>query len=106
MMKIQRKVLVEGTVKDVKSGQNSKGKAWYMIKLEQGKGTENIFVDGIDKNCGVSKFSDLIGKDVAISGELWKDKTKGYNLTYIHMKVTTVLQDTQGVQGADELPFA
>lgn len=106
MMKIQRKVLVEGTVKDVKSGVNAKGKAWYLVKLEQGKGTENVFVEGIDKSCGVSKLSDLIGKDVAISGELWKDKSKGYNLVYMKMKVTTVLQGVQGVQGADEIPFA
>lgn len=97
-MKIQRKVLVEGTVKDVKSGGVDKGK-WYLIKLQQGKGTENIFVDGIDKNVGISKFSDLIGKDVAISGELWRDKSKDYNLKYAKMKVTTVINNV------DEIPF-
>ena len=98
-MKIQRKVLVEGTVKDVKSGNSDKNKKWYLIKLEQGKGTENIFVDGIDKNVGISKFSELIGKDVAISGELWRDKNNAYNLKYSKMKVTTVINNV------DEIPF-
>ena len=96
-MKIQRKVLVEGTVKDIKTGEGKKGK-WYLIKLEQGKGTENIFVDGIDKNVGISKLTDIIGKDVAIAGELWKDKNNGYNLTYKNMKVTTVINN-------DDIPF-
>lgn len=91
-MKIERKVIVEGTVKDVKTGGTDKGK-WFLIKLKQGKGTENIFVDGIDKNVGISKLSDLIGKDVAISGELWRDKKNGYNLKYAKMKVTTVINN-------------
>ena len=96
-MKIQRKVLVEGTVKDVKTGKGEKGN-WYLIKLEQGKGTENIFVDGIDKNVGITKFTELIGKDVAIAGELWKDRKNEYNLTYKNMKLTTVINN-------DEIPF-
>lgn len=97
-MKIQRKVLVEGTVKDVKSGEGKIGTKWYLIKLEQGKGTENIFVDSIDKNVGISKLTDLIGKDIAIAGELWRDKTNSYNLTYSKMKVTTVINN-------DDVPF-
>lgn len=98
-MKIQRKVIVEGTVKEVKSGNSDKNKKWYLIKLEQGKGTENIFVDGIDKNVGISKFADLIGKEVAISGELWRDKANDYNLKYAKMKVTTVINND------DDIPF-
>ena len=97
-MKIQRKVLVEGTVKDVKTGEGKKGK-WYLIKLEQGKGTENIFVDSIDKNVGISKLTDLISKDVTLAGELWRDKSNSYNLTYSKMKVTTVINND------DEVPF-
>ena len=95
-MKIQRKVLVEGTVKDLKTGSVDKGK-WFLIKLQQGKGTENIFVDGIDKNVGISKLSDLIGKDVVISGELWRDKANNYNLKYAKMKVTTVINNDEDI---------
>lgn len=100
-MKIERKVLIKGTIKEIKSGKGSKGN-WVLVKLEQGKGTENIFVDDYSILQG-KKPSELNGFTITLEGELWKNKQKGYNLEYAKMKIVSI--EKGDTLDSEDVPF-
>jgi len=100
-MKIERKVLIKGTIKEIKSGKGSKGN-WVLVKLEQGKGTENIFVDNYDILQG-KKPSELKDFTVTLEGELWRNKQKDYNLEYAKMKIVSIEKEDN--TESEDVPF-
>lgn len=100
-MKIERKVLVKGIFKDIKSGENANGK-WVLVKLEQGKGSENIFVNDFSLLTG-KKTSQLIGHTMTLEGELWRNKNNDYNLEYAKMKIVSVKKEDS--ETTEDIPF-
>lgn len=102
-MKIERKVLIKGILKDIKSGDNANGKGkWVLVCLEQGKGSENIFVDDYSILTG-KKTSQLIGYTMTLEGELWRNKRKEYNLEYAKMKIVSVKKEEN--EASEDVPF-
>lgn len=100
-MKIERKVLIKGTIKKVTSGEGKKGK-WVLVCVEQGKGSENIFVDDYNILQG-KKPSELKGFTITLEGELWRNKQKDYNLEYAKMKIISIEKEDN--TDSEDVPF-
>lgn len=101
-MKIERKVVVTGVVNSVKTGKGKDGNTWYLVKLTQGKGTENIFVERFNKDLGIKSLNDLIGKKIALTGILYRNKKINFNLDYTKMELTALYDEPSNTE---DLPF-
>lgn len=74
MEKIETILTIKGDVKEIKEGKNEKGR-WSLIKLKNGKGYEDIFIN----DDSVNKLRVRQGDTIIIKAELWKDKKNNYN---------------------------
>lgn len=83
-------VQIQGEVLEMKSGKTKKGKEWFLCRLKNGKGHEDIFVD---KNYPK-------GAIIKANGEMWKikDNNNVYKFVFKNMKVVDV-------QGGDSVTF-
>ena len=66
------------TVKDVRTGINTKGKNWYMVKLENPDGRINLFCNEYN----FDKFSNSVGNRVYIIVEYSETYSKKNDRTY------------------------